>query len=89
MQSWESRCKVIERWVIALLMIFGWLTVIVFGLFVAIFKKAVGGRDFKTELKVELVLLVLYFIFVPYSLSLKIRCLRNKKSSMNGFLISD
>jgi len=75
--------------VIALLMIFGWLTVIVFGLFVAIFKKAVGGCDFKTELKVELVLLVLYFIFVPYSLSLKIRCLRNKKSSMNGFLISD
>ncbi|EFX40060.1 hypothetical protein HMPREF9180_1517 [Streptococcus peroris ATCC 700780] len=45
-----------------MLMIFGWLTVIIFGLFVAIFKKAVEGRDCKTELKVELVLLVLYFI---------------------------
>lgn len=52
----------IERWLIPMLMIFGWLTVIIFGLFVAIFKKAVEGRDCKTELKVELVLLVLYFI---------------------------
>ena len=71
------------------MLLIGLLEVVIFALFVAIFKKAVGGRDFKTELKVELVLLVLYFIFVPYSLSLKIRCLRNKKSSMNGFLISD
>lgn len=41
----------------------GLLSVILFGLVVAIFKNAVEGRDVKFELAVELVLIVIYFIF--------------------------
>ena len=41
----------------------GLLSVILFGLAVAIFKNAVEGRDVKFELAIELVLIVNYFIF--------------------------
>ena len=44
-------------------MFMGLLSVILFGLVVAIFKNAVEGRDVKFELAVELVLIVNYFIF--------------------------
>ena len=39
------------------------LSVIIIGLAVAIFKHAVEGRDVKFELAVELVLILIYFIF--------------------------
>ena len=39
------------------------LSVILFVLAVAIFKHAVEGRDVKFELAVDLVLIVIYFIF--------------------------
>ena len=39
------------------------LSVILFVLAVAIFKNAVEGRDVKFELAVELVLILIYFIF--------------------------
>ena len=45
------------------MMFMGFLSVIIFGLAVAIFKNAVEGRDVKFELAVELVLMVIYFIF--------------------------
>ena len=41
----------------------GLLSVILFGLVVAIFKNGVEGRDVKFELAVDLVLIVIYFIF--------------------------
>ena len=41
----------------------GLLSVILFGLVVAIFKNDVEGRDVKFELAIELVLIVNYFIF--------------------------
>ena len=41
----------------------GLLNVILFGLVVAIFKNVVEGRDVKFELAIELVLIVIYFIF--------------------------
>ena len=44
-------------------MFMGLLSVILFGLVVAIFKNAVEGRDVKFELAIELVLIVNYFIF--------------------------
>ena len=44
-------------------MILGLLIIIIFGLAVAIFKNAVEGRDVRFELAVELVLIVIYFIF--------------------------
>ena len=45
-----------------MLMISGLLSVIIFGLAVAIFKNSFEGRDVKFELAVELVLIVIYFI---------------------------
>ena len=45
------------------MMFMGLLIVIIIGLAVAIFKHAVEGRDVKFELAVELVLVVIYFIF--------------------------
>ncbi len=39
------------------------LSVILFVLAVAIFKHAVEGRDVKIELVVELILILIYFIF--------------------------
>lgn len=45
------------------MMFMGLLNVILFGLAVAIFKNAVEGRDVKFELAVELILIVIYFIF--------------------------
>ena len=45
-----------------MLMISGLLSVIIFGLAVAIFKNTVEGRDVKFELAVELILIVIYFI---------------------------
>lgn len=45
------------------MMFMGLLSIIIFGLAVAIFKNAVEGRDVKFELVVELVLIVIYFIF--------------------------
>ena len=45
------------------MMFMGLLSVILFVLSVAIFKNAVEGRDVKFELAVELVLIVIYFIF--------------------------
>ena len=44
------------------MMFMGLLSVILFGLAVAIFKSAVEGRDVKFELAVELILIVIYFI---------------------------
>ena len=45
------------------MMFMGLLSVIIFGLAVAIFKHAVEGRDVKFELVVELILILIYFIF--------------------------
>ena len=45
------------------MMFMGLLSVILFGLAVAIFKNAVEGRDVKFELAVQLLLIVIYFIF--------------------------
>jgi len=45
------------------MMFMGLLSVIILGLAVAIFKHAVEGRDVKFELAVELVLILIYFIF--------------------------
>ena len=45
------------------MMFMGLLSVIIIGLAVAIFKHAVEGRDVKFELALELVLIVIYFIF--------------------------
>jgi hypothetical protein len=44
-------------------MFMGLLSVIIIGLAVAIFKHAVEGHDVKIELAVELVLIVIYFVF--------------------------
>lgn len=41
----------------------GLLSVILFSLTIAIFKNVVEGRDVKFELAIELVLIVIYFIF--------------------------
>ena len=41
----------------------GLLSVILFVLSVAVFKNAVEGRDVKFELVIELILIVIYFIF--------------------------
>ncbi len=43
-------------------MLLGLLIVIIFGLAVAIFKKAVEGHDVRFEFVVELILIVIYFI---------------------------
>ena len=45
------------------MMFMGLLSIIIIGLAVAIFKNAVEGRDVKFELAVELILIVIYFIF--------------------------
>ncbi len=45
------------------MMFMGLLSVILFGLAVAIFKNAVEGRDVKFELAVQLLLIVICFIF--------------------------
>lgn len=45
------------------MMFMGLWSVIILGLAVAIFKHAVEGRDVKFELAVDLVLIVIYFIF--------------------------
>ena len=45
------------------MMFMGLLSVIILGLAVAIFKYAVEGRDVKFELVVELILILIYFIF--------------------------
>lgn len=45
------------------MMFMGLLSVILFGLAVAIFKNAVEGRDVKFGIAVELILIVIYFIF--------------------------
>ena len=44
------------------MMFMGLLSVIIFGLAVAIFKNAVEGRDVKFELAVQLLLIVICFI---------------------------
>ena len=45
------------------MMFMGLLSIITIGLAVAIFKNAVEGRDVKFELVVELILILIYFIF--------------------------
>ena len=45
------------------MMFMGLLSVILFVLAIAIFKNVVEGRDVKFELVVELILIVIYFIF--------------------------
>ena len=45
------------------MMFMGLLSVIILGLAVAIVKNAVEGRDVKFELVVELILILIYFIF--------------------------
>ena len=45
------------------MMFMGLLSVIILGLAVAIFKHAVEGRDVKFELVVELIWILIYFIF--------------------------
>ena len=46
------------------MMFMGLLSVILFVLVVAIFKNVVEGRDVKFELTVELVLIVIYVIYI-------------------------
>ena len=67
-----------------MLMISGLLSVIIFGLAVAIFKNAVEGRDVKFELAVELILIVIYFIFYQIVFNWEF----NIKSSKNDLLNS-
>ena len=45
------------------MMFMGLLSVILFSLTIAIFKNVVEGRDVKFELVVELILILIYFIF--------------------------
>ena len=45
------------------MMFMGLLSVIIIGLAVAIFKHAVEGHDVKIELVIELILILIYFIF--------------------------
>ncbi len=45
------------------MMFMGLLSVIILSLAVAVFKHTVEGRDVKFELAVELILIVIYFIF--------------------------
>ena len=65
-------------------MFMGLLSVILFSLAIAIFKNAVEGRDVKFELAVELILIVIYFIFYQIVFNWEF----NIKSSKNGFLNS-
>ena len=65
-------------------MFMGLLNVILFGLAVAIFKNAVEGRDVKFELAVELILIVIYFIFYQIVFNWEF----NIKSSKNDLLNS-
>ena len=65
-------------------MFMGLLSVILFGLVVAIFKNAVEGRDVKFELAVDLVLIVIYFIFYQIVFNWEF----NIKSFKDGFLNS-
>ena len=45
------------------MMFMGLLSVIILGLAVAIFKNVVEARDVKFELVIELILILIYFIF--------------------------
>ena len=65
-------------------MFMGLLSVIIFGLAVAIFKNAVEGHDVKFELVVELILIVIYFIFYQIVFNWEF----NIKSFKAGFLNS-
>ena len=65
-------------------MFMGLLSVILFGLVVAIFKNAVEGRDVRFELAVDLVLIVIYFIFYQIVFNWEF----NIKSFKDGFLNS-
>ena len=67
-----------------MLMISGLLSVIIFGLAVAIFKNAVEGRDVKFELALELVLIVIYFIIYQILFNWEF----NIKSPKDSFLNS-
>ena len=65
-------------------MFMGLLSIIIIGLAVAIFKNAVEGRDVKFELVVELILIVIYFIFYQIIFNWEF----NIKSFKAGFLNS-
>ena len=66
------------------MMFMGLLSIIIIGLAVAIFKNAVEGRDVKFELAVELILIVIYFIFYQIVFNWEF----NIKSFKAGFLNS-
>ena len=66
------------------MMFMGLLSIITIGLAVAIFKNAVEGRDVKFELVVELILILIYFIFYQIVFHWEF----NIKSFKDGFVNS-